>query len=178
MPPWTDLAQEANGSYKQTAQHPKINACLSATVKHATTNLVLVDAFPLLHHQDVWALDVLRMEFLIRQNNSPIINAVAEQEKVDENYHICLLSMVTISSHAQFRDLTKPFQVNGRWSSFRQGIVQAARELVLSNECSYSIHGSTADAVPAALALLEKDSFHFGRTSMVSSHAHAGNCWT
>ena len=65
--------------------------------------------------------------------------------------------------------ITTVFQVNGRWSSFRQGVIQTARDLVLSNECSYAVCGSTPEAVTAALALLKKDTFHFGKTSTVSS---------
>ena len=168
-PTWTDLVQEENGSYKQTSQHPEIYACLSATVKRATANLVLVNAFPSLHDRDAWVLDSLMTELLIRQNNSYFIGAVAERVKIDEHYLNCLISMVHSSSCAQFRDSTIPFQVNGRWSSFRQGIIQAARDIVLSKDCSYSVRGSGANAVTAALALLEKDSFHFGRTSTVSS---------
>ena len=60
------------------------------------------------------------------------------------------------------------FQASGRWSGFRQGMSQAARDIVLSNECSYSVHGPAAEAAAVALTLLEKDSFHFGRTSTVS----------
>jgi len=52
IPTWTDLVWEENGTYKQTAQHPELNACLSATVKRANANLVLVDSFPSLHVRD------------------------------------------------------------------------------------------------------------------------------
>lgn len=176
VPSWTDLAQEGNGTYKQTAQHPEINACLSAMVKHATTNLVLVNAFPSLHDRDAWTLATLRMELSIRWNDSPVINAVAEQVNDDKRYLNCLFSMVTASSRTQIRDSTTLFQVNGCWSGFRQGVIQVARELILSSECSYSVHGPMAEVVPAALALLERDSFHFGRSITVS--LRAGNFQT
>ena len=100
---WTDLVQEDNGTYKQTAQHPELNACLSATVKRANANLVLVDAFPSLLTRDEWVLVSLRMELAARRGSSHFINAVAERVNVDEYYLNCLLAMVTATfSHVRF----------------------------------------------------------------------------
>jgi len=65
--------------------------------------------------------------------------------------------------------LNDPFQISGRWSSFRQGIIRAARELIQSEESSYMVHSSLPEAAAAAVELLKKDAFHFGRTSAVSS---------
>jgi len=64
-----------------------------------------------------------------------------------------------------------PLQVSGRWSGFRQGILQVARDRLLLDDCSYQVRGSTPEAVTAALALLHHENFHYGRTSTVSSRS-------
>ena len=102
IPTWTDLVQEENGSYKQTSQHPELNACLSAAVKRANTKLLFVDAFPSLHDRDTWTLDSLRTELSIRRESSHFVDAVAKRVSVDEHYLNCLLSMVIAGSRARF----------------------------------------------------------------------------
>ena len=105
VPTWTDLVQEENGAYKQTAQHPELNACLGAAVKRANTKLLFIDAFPSLHDRDTWILDSLRAELAIWREGSHFLNAVAERVNVDENYLNCLLSMVIAGSRARFWDM-------------------------------------------------------------------------
>ena len=81
------------GSYKQTGQITKVNNCLSAAVRRANTNLVLVDSFPNVGEQEQWLVDALGFELTARNQNH-IIKAVGECARVDINYFHCLLSMV------------------------------------------------------------------------------------
>lgn len=104
MPALADLIQDDDGSYKQTSQHPEISAFLSATVKQATINLVLFNAFPSLHVRDLWLVDSLRAELAIRRKTSNIINAVAERVEVDEQYLGSLLSMVIVDRCGRSQD--------------------------------------------------------------------------
>ena len=104
MPALADLIQEDDGSYKQTSQHPEISAFLGATVKQATANLILFNAFPSLHTRDLWLMDSLRAELAIRRKASNIINAVAERVEVDEHYLGSLLSMVIVDRCGRFQD--------------------------------------------------------------------------
>ena len=104
MPALADLIQEDDGSYKQTSQHPEISAFLGATVKQATANLILFNAFPSLHTRDLWLVDSLRAELAIRRKASNIINAVAERVEVDEHYLGSLLSMVIVDRCGRFQD--------------------------------------------------------------------------
>jgi len=98
VPTWTNLVREENGTYKQTAQHPELNTCLSAAVKRANANVVLVDSFPGWHTKEVWLLESPRTEFARRRDNSRFINAVAERSDVDVNYRHCLIStVITVS---------------------------------------------------------------------------------
>lgn len=104
MPALADLIQEDDGSYKQTSQHPEISAFLGATVKQATANLILFNAFPSLHTRDLWLVDSLRAELTIRRKTSNIINAVAERVEVDEQYIGSLLSMVIVDRCGRSQD--------------------------------------------------------------------------
>jgi len=110
---WTDLVQEGNGTYKQTAQHPELNACLSSAIRRATANLVLVDAFPSLHTRDAWALESLKSELSVQRNGSNFINAVASRAEVDEHYLNCLLSMVIPGSRTRDHTQQRHFRSVG-----------------------------------------------------------------
>ena len=67
-------------------------------------------------------------------------------------------------------------QINGRWSAFRQGVIEATRALVTSSGSSYSIPDvNSPDRPAAAHNLLSGDKYHFGKTVGVSTfqrHRH------
>lgn len=89
----TELVQAEDGSYKQTGQIIEINNCLSAAVKRANSNLVLINSFPGIEDQEQWLADALKFE-LSAGNQSHVIKMVGERARVHINYFNCLLSMV------------------------------------------------------------------------------------
>lgn len=57
----------------------------------------------------------------------------------------------------------------GRWSNARQSVIDAARALVTSKECTYAMSGlKEVEKAAAARELLDNDAFHFGRANSVS----------
>lgn len=100
IPAWpasTDLIQEDNGSYKQTSQTTEISNCLSAAVKQANSNLLLINSFPDVDQQERWLVDALKLELSTRTCGH-VIRAVGECARADINYFYCLLSMVIAGS--------------------------------------------------------------------------------
>ena len=65
-PAFTNLVQDDDGSYKQTGQTTEINNGLSAAVKRANSNLLLIDSFPDVERQEQWLVDALRRELSSR----------------------------------------------------------------------------------------------------------------
>jgi hypothetical protein len=67
------------------------------------------------------------------------------------------------------------FQINGRWSGFRQGIITMARSLIISPESTYGLWRADSDEFNsdtikgAASNLLDQDTYHFGKTATVST---------
>ncbi|KAF9780632.1 hypothetical protein BJ322DRAFT_1112629 [Thelephora terrestris] len=162
-PAFTELIQEDNGSYKQTSQTAEINNCLSAAVKRANSNLLLINSFPDVDQQEQWLVDGLKFELSARTCGH-VIKAVGECARVDIDYFYCLLSMI-----------------RNRWSGYRQTVLNVARALVgsphpgkkpsekaqakMKAKTSYKLLGS-ADAEKAEIAtkLLHQEAFHFGTT--------------
>ena len=93
-PAFTNLIQDSDGSCKQTGQTTEISNCLSAAVKRANSNLLLINSFPDLEEQERWLTETLKFE-LSSRTDSPIIQAVGERAKVDLNYFYCLLSIIS-----------------------------------------------------------------------------------
>ncbi|KAF9790875.1 hypothetical protein BJ322DRAFT_1017503 [Thelephora terrestris] len=96
-PAFTELIQEDNGSYKQTSQTTEISNCLSAAVKRANSNLLLIDSFPDVDQQERWLVDALKFELSARTCGH-VIKAVGERARVDLDYFYCLPSMVIAGS--------------------------------------------------------------------------------
>lgn len=92
-PASTELIRAEDGFYKQTGQIIEINNCLSAAVKRANSNLVLINSFPGIEDQERWLADALKFE-LSAGNQSHVIKMVGERARVHTNYFNCLLSMV------------------------------------------------------------------------------------
>ena len=66
-------------------------------------------------------------------------------------------------------------QIGGRWSTFRQGVIDTARAIISSPESSYALRISDdvdhAWLLVMARNLLSKDSYHFGKTAAVSEQS-------
>lgn len=68
-------------------------------------------------------------------------------------------------------------QITGRWSGFRQGVINMARALIVSHESTYGLRGDPdpenvidPQEVPrAASDLLAGDAYHFVKTAAVST---------
>jgi hypothetical protein len=95
-PEFTELVQDDDGTYKQTGQTTEISSLLSAAVKRANSNLLLINSFPEVEEQEQWLVDALRLEFSTRAH-SHVIKVVGERASVEINYFRCLLSMVMIA---------------------------------------------------------------------------------
>ena len=174
-PAFTNLIQDSDGSYKQTGQTTEISNCLSAAVKRAHSNLLLINSFPGLEEQERWLTEALKFE-LPSRTDSPIIQAVGERAKVDLNYFYCLLSMVIAKTSRTFKLLTTN-QIRNRWSGYRQSALNMVRDLLGTRSKSkkakihtkppYGLLGSDTEKAAAATKLLDQDAFHFRTTSTV-----------
>lgn len=59
--------------------------------------------------------------------------------------------------------------MTNRWSVARQGVIDAARALIISKGCTYAVSKlAEADRAVEVAKLLDSDAFHFGKTSLVS----------
>jgi hypothetical protein len=170
-PKWTDLVANEDGHYTHSNQIPEIQACLSSTVRRANSKLVFVNGFPDPKTKSGWLSSALKTELNERQAESLIIRDVNARAECDEQYFRKLHSMVSSTCDIVYtRILTLLFQIKGRWSGFRQGIIDMVRLLITSPESTYGLwradnEGSSSDA---ASNLLTDDAYHFGRTPTVS----------
>ena len=168
-PAVTNLVAGRDGCFQQSGQTPEVQACLGAAVRRANGNLVFVDAFPDAFRKSQWLGEALVMELNDCRGGSVSMAAIDDRARGDEKYFKQLLYMVIcfVSAH---NDATTndPSQISGRWSAFRQGVIDMARSLVTSAESSYGVHASDGQ-VQTARGLLSNDAYHFGKTAAVST---------
>ena len=178
-PEWlaaTDLVKREDGKYRQSDQSPEIQACLSAAVQRANANLVFISGFPDPLTKRRWLTGALKMELGERRKGSATIAIVDDRARDDERYFSRLQSMVTYSVVAATWQLMSLPQITGRWSGFRQGVIDKARELIDSEESTYRLWRDPTDHYvdpeevrQAARDLLTKDAYHFRKTAAVRS---------
>jgi len=59
--------------------------------------------------------------------------------------------------------------MTNRWSNARQSVIDSARALVTSKECTYGISTLRAEEMVVEVKkLLDDDTFHFGKSNTVS----------
>lgn len=175
--PVTDLVVGRDGRYQQSDQIPEIQACLKAAVRRANANLAILDGFPDAHRRGIWLANALGTELRECRKASASMAVVDDRAQHDERYFNNLLHMVTrFAGTCRITKLAKRFtQINGRWSAFRQGVIDMARTLAVSPESSYGLHvpHSTDPNLEvqagAARNLLLRDLYHFGKTAAVST---------
>ena len=116
------------------------------------------------------------MELGERRKGSATIAIVDDRARDDEWYFSRLQSMVTYSVVAATWQLMSLPQITGRWSGFRQGVIDKARELIDSEEFKLpswrdpTDHNVDPEEVrQAARDLLTKDAYHFRKTAAVRS---------
>ena len=142
-------------------------------MKRSNANLVFVNGFPDAVFKSQWLGEALVAELNKRREGSANMVAVDERARNDVPYFNQLLHMVIhfVSVYSNGITANNPPQINSRWSSFRQPIIEAARDLVDSAESSYGIHALDKPAQPqAARDLLAGDTYLFGKTAGVSTH--------
>lgn len=101
MPAWlpiTDLVIGRDSHYQQSDQSPEIQACLSATVRRANANLILLDGFPDPHRKGQWLADALGIELSQRRKASTNIAILDDRARHDAQFFNRLLYMVTRSA--------------------------------------------------------------------------------
>lgn len=65
-------------------------------------------------------------------------------------------------------------KMTGRWSNACQGVIDAARALVVSEHCTYGISElGVPEMATAVEKLLDGEVFHFGRTTSVGDFPDA-----
>lgn len=105
-PAFTNLVRDSDRSYRQTSQITEINNFLSAAVKRANANLVLISSFPNVEQQEQWLVDALKFE-LYAGTCGHVINVVGERASRETDYFYSLLSMVIAgATRLTFRLLT------------------------------------------------------------------------
>jgi len=59
-------------------------------------------------------------------------------------------------------------KMTSRWSNARQRVIDTARVLIISKECTYAISGlGEADRAAEVKKLLDDEAFHFGKANSV-----------
>ena len=177
-PAWpaaTDLVRRDDGHYRHSDQMPEIQACLSGAVQRANSNLVFLDAFPDAVRKGQWLAHALERELNIRLNGSTAIAVIADRAQRDQQYFNDLQSMVKYLSDGDEVIANDFPQITGRWSGFRQGVIDMARALIISQDSTYHLwrdpnQVTDPQEVPqAARNLLEGDGYHFTKTAAVST---------
>lgn len=157
-------------------QRAEIRECLAAAVQRANANLVFVNGFPEAERKNQWLASALTVELNEHRKESTTIAAVDDRAKNDKQYFSRLLSMVICLDCDDEEKTDKSPQITGRWSGFRQNIINMARSLINSQESTYGLWRDPSERVDleevrqAARDILSGDAYHFGKTAAVSTY--------
>lgn len=107
-PAFTDLVRDSDGSYKQISKITEINNCLSAAVKRADSNIVLISPSPGVEKQEQWPVDALKFELYarIRGHVIKVVGERARRTRETDRFYSLLSMEISGASKLTFRLLS------------------------------------------------------------------------
>ena len=173
----TNLVPRDDGRLKQSDQSPEINKYISKMVRLGNLKVFFVDAFPNPEKQNNWLAQSLVTVLQDQAKTDRVAHEVNLRAQQDNRYMSALISMVRCSANPpSVGPISELDQATGRWCNARQLIINGARALIKTQECTFGIavEGLEQAAVAAKVEkLLDEEAFHFRKASSVSVFSNA-----